>query len=416
MNLRHLRMLEAAARLGSLSSATHETLRSQSSLTYGIDSLERHFGCKLLFRGPHGCKATEAGMVVLRRAVKAFELIERAVQSAMGSGRERDGSNVARSVLFHEMAAATGLERVQIASTAAQALGLSESTLLRRVRDLEKLLNATLFERSDGKCVPVPQARGLLLNFGLAMDELRFAAAELLQSARPSDVVIRVGCAGPARTALMPRVVSAFVRQFPNATLRISNESFDRMQSRLMSGELDFVVGTERPDVEFRGLERLDLFDNSYVIGCRQGHPLAFQRRVSVEDLAGYGWILPMGGLPMRQAISAGFAKCGVKPHIALETPSITTSWAVMLETDYVMVVPRAAVKACRQENNVHVFPFPFAGDMGRVQMYWRDNVNLPYPQREFIKTVLRCAEALADETNYDQNCERQTEPLALAV
>lgn len=355
-------------------------------------------------------------MVVLRRAVTAFDLIERAVQSVRESGKERDGSNVARSVLFHEMAAATALERVQIASIAAHALGLSESTLLRRVRDLEKLLNTALFERSEGKSVPVPHAQGLLLDFGRAMDELRFAAAEILQSARPSDVVIRVGCAGPARTALMPQVVSAFVRQFPNATLRISNESFDRMQSRLMSGELDFVVGTERPDVEFRGLESLDLFDNSYVIGCRKGHPLACQHSVSVEDLAGYGWILPMAGLPMRQAISAGFAKYGVRPHIALETPSITTSWAVMLETDYVMVVPRSAVKACRQEDNVHVFPFPFAGDMGRVQMYWRDNVNLPYPQRAFIKTVLRCAQALVDETTHDQNYERKAEPLALAV
>lgn len=69
MELRHLRILVEVLRCNGFSAAAKQLGSTQSTVSKAIHQLEHDFGSPLLDRLPGGVKATEAGHVVLRRAL-----------------------------------------------------------------------------------------------------------------------------------------------------------------------------------------------------------------------------------------------------------------------------------------------------------------------------------------------------------
>lgn len=66
IEVKHLRLLDAIVRHGSMSGAARELGYSQSAVTQQIQSLERHLGTALAVRNRRGVHLTEAGEVLVR--------------------------------------------------------------------------------------------------------------------------------------------------------------------------------------------------------------------------------------------------------------------------------------------------------------------------------------------------------------
>jgi molybdate transport repressor ModE-like protein len=75
-NLRHLRVFQAVARLGSISGASREARVSQPAVTQGIAKLEALLDVVLFERRQSGCYLTEYGRAYLARADRMFAEME----------------------------------------------------------------------------------------------------------------------------------------------------------------------------------------------------------------------------------------------------------------------------------------------------------------------------------------------------
>jgi DNA-binding transcriptional LysR family regulator len=112
LNLARLRVLEAASRTGSLTSAAGELSYTTSAVSQQIAALERETGAQLLERHPRGVRATEAGRVLVAHTsaviaeLRAAEDALAAVQQGRG-GRLRFASfPTANAVLMPRAVAA----------------------------------------------------------------------------------------------------------------------------------------------------------------------------------------------------------------------------------------------------------------------------------------------------------------------
>ncbi|MEZ0070192.1 molybdate transport repressor ModE-like protein [Streptacidiphilus sp. MAP12-20] len=88
--LRHLEILRAVAAEGSLARAARRLHYSQPTVTYHLTNLERHFGTRLVDRGPRGASLTEAGAVLLPHAeavVARMAAARSEVLAVVASGR-----------------------------------------------------------------------------------------------------------------------------------------------------------------------------------------------------------------------------------------------------------------------------------------------------------------------------------------
>jgi DNA-binding transcriptional LysR family regulator len=105
MEIQQLRALEAIAKEGSFLAAATHLNASQSSLSHAIATLEQDLGARLLDRGRHGAKPTDAGLRILpyvRQVLSSLDAIRAETDTSAGlvSGRVRVGSIPSGAVAF----------------------------------------------------------------------------------------------------------------------------------------------------------------------------------------------------------------------------------------------------------------------------------------------------------------------------
>ncbi|GAA2747572.1 MULTISPECIES: LysR family transcriptional regulator [Kitasatospora] len=89
LELRHLQVLRAIAREGSLAAAARSLHHAQPTVTHHLATLEAHLGTRLVHRGPRGTTLTEAGELLLPHAEAVLRRIgqaEREVRDLVRSG------------------------------------------------------------------------------------------------------------------------------------------------------------------------------------------------------------------------------------------------------------------------------------------------------------------------------------------
>ncbi|MFD7983315.1 LysR family transcriptional regulator [Kitasatospora indigofera] len=84
LELRHLQVLRAIAREGSLAAAARALQHSQPTVTHHLGTLEAHFRTRLVERGPRGAVLTEAGEALLTHAEAVLARIALAEQEVRG--------------------------------------------------------------------------------------------------------------------------------------------------------------------------------------------------------------------------------------------------------------------------------------------------------------------------------------------
>ncbi|MCQ4079859.1 LysR family transcriptional regulator [Streptomyces sp. RB6PN25] len=84
LDLRHLQVLRAIARHGSLAAAARALHYSQPTVTHHLASLESHFDAQLVRRGPRGAELTEIGEVLLPHAEAVLQRVELGEQEVRG--------------------------------------------------------------------------------------------------------------------------------------------------------------------------------------------------------------------------------------------------------------------------------------------------------------------------------------------
>jgi LysR family transcriptional regulator of gallate degradation len=370
--------------------AAQETHAAQSALTYAIKCLEERFDRALLLRSSKGCSPTREGEIVAVRTRRFSALLERAVAEFVD--REERAVSTARQLTLAQILAVIAMDKLVRPQAAAASLGITENALLRRIREVELAVGRTIFARSAGCFITMDEALGLVGGMTLAHRELDFALGEISSDTTSDRPVVIVGCVGLARSELMPKVISEFSASHPEATMQVHHESFSVLYRRLRFGEIDFLVGSERDDVDADIVESRFLYEDEYVLLCRNGHPLERSDVLCLRKLFRYDWIMPLGSRRIRQTISRAAGMGPEAIRVTLETPSTTTSWALLIESDRLMLSSAGAVDACLQGENIHVLPYRLPLPRRRVMLYSRRGAALPATQRDFVGITARVA------------------------
>ncbi|ALG09678.1 LysR family transcriptional regulator [Kibdelosporangium phytohabitans] len=109
LQVRHLRVLLAIARAGSLNRAAGELRLAQPALSHQLRRIEQLVGDKLFDRGPHGVRPTRIGRLLLARAeaiIPAFDELDRDFrrqQPAHGHVRIGWNDSALASDVFHRV-------------------------------------------------------------------------------------------------------------------------------------------------------------------------------------------------------------------------------------------------------------------------------------------------------------------------
>ena len=343
-NLRHLRVFQAVARLGSISGASREARVSQPAVTQGIAKLEALLDVALFERRQSGCYLTEYGRAYLARTDRMFAEMEGGlVAPRVGPSFADDKSLkpiLAKITATHVRALMAVAEHASI-ETAALKLGISASSLTRAARDLEGVLRRTLFHPGLQGLTPTKPATELARRFGLACRELTFATEEIATLKGVSSSRVVIGTLPMFPVDLIARSVDDLLRIYPGTRVLVMEGAYLSLLDDLRAGKIDFLVSVLRRPNWAEDVDEEPLFRDPYAIVARRGHPLSRRESITLQDLARFEWVLPQFGTPRRMAFELMFAGFRPKPTASIETRSIEFQRGMLSMSDRISIVTR---------------------------------------------------------------------------
>lgn len=265
-------------------------------------------------------------------------------------------------------------------SGAARRLHLTQPTLSRQVRELERHLGTALFERQGRGVVPTPAGRLLAARAATVLAEARAALEEVRLAGEGMAGRLTVTFAGSGINGPLGGALGRLRREMPRVDLRLV-ESFNdaEMSDGVLDGRVDVAVQRlpardARLAVRAWWREPLSLF-------LPAGHPLAYA--------PGDAPLSTLGQIPLvvwprdvspysHDEILALCDQAGVTPHIGAEGRSVQTVLA-LVAAGFGAAVMSDSHRALRR---IGVRARPLANTSTTLHVVWRAADDNPLVER----------------------------------
>ena len=208
------------------------------------------------------------------------------------------------------------LARVANFSETGRRLGLSQSAVSRHISGLEEMLGLRLFERLGRRAVLTSAGRTLQTRLQALMREAESLPRIIRDLAEGVRGDLRIGASITAANAIVPLVLGAYRRQYPNVGLSLQPGNSARVLEALGCGEIDLAfVGDEALPP---GVNILAEIPDEVVLIASRAHLFA-GRRIRWEDLNDCDFIHRDAGSHTRAVVAQWFHAAGVQPRTLME-------------------------------------------------------------------------------------------------
>ena len=247
-------------------------------------------------------------------------------------------------------------------SEAAIALHTSQPGVSRQVRALEEELGVELFQRQGKRLVAVTDAgKEILAGIDRVLSEIAGLKAIGEEFAHEGRGHLTVAVTHTQARYALPKVVTAFKRQFPEVRLKLLQGSPHQLAKLVIGGEADLAIATEAL-AGYPELVSIPGYQWHHVVVVPVGHALAKVRPLTLEAVAKYPVVTYDPSFTGRSAIDRSFEQRGLAPEIALtalDSDVIKSYVALGLGVGIVssMAVARAKEEGLEALDAAHLFP-----------------------------------------------------------
>ena len=208
-------------------------------------------------------------------------------------------------------------------SRAARELGYSQSAVSSQIAQLEAELETPLFDRV-GKTVRLTDAGQTFLSYARTLLTTAQQARAALQPAQQVRGTLRVALADSLCSAFLPGLLQRYHALCPQVELVLCTATSDEMLQWLGTNQVDLAYTLDEPLVQPNLVLALDV-PEAICFVAPAGHPLAAQKRVSLEELAHQEFLLTERGMSYRDALDQTFAahQLAVNPYLELGSAAL---------------------------------------------------------------------------------------------
>jgi len=169
---------------------------------------------------------------------------------------------------------------------AAEVLYLSQPSLSKQIKTLEKNLDISLINRENNK-ISLTENGKVFLQYSeriLALCEESCRALIDLKNGDRGNLT--VGASQTIGTYLMPKVLALFAQNYPQIDLKVQVNSTRLIANNVLNREIDIaVVGGEIPNELKKNLTIKHFVEDELSLIISKSHPFAKKRRINKENL-----------------------------------------------------------------------------------------------------------------------------------
>ncbi len=339
LSLRQLKSALFVAENRNVTKAANKLNRSQTAITKAIGDLEASLGKKLFDRSSTGMMPTVYGEALVFRiklAVEEFRRAGEAYQAYKPGGRSYHSIPVfSLDISYKRLAAFIALFEMRDIASVAKSLDVTKAAVYNSLRQLEELLDLTLFDREPNGVAPTPFCHVLARHVKLAFSEIRHGVEDIESIDGVTQGRVVIGTLPYTRTYLTPRAINRLLERFPQLDVSTQEGPYGVMEAALRSGDIDFIVGAVRPVSEGSEVKTETLFADRLSVIARKGHPLSSKTNINFKELQNALWVLPSHATPTWQIFEETLQRHDMHPpEQAVLTSSLSMVRGLLLDSD----------------------------------------------------------------------------------
>jgi LysR family hydrogen peroxide-inducible transcriptional activator len=234
-------------------------------------------------------------------------------------------------------------------SRAAERCQIAQPSLSQQVLKLEEELGTKLFDRlgrsirlTEAGHAFIPRARAILEQ----MEAARSSAADQNTDLRGS---VAVGVIPTVAPYLMPIYTAGFAKKYPDAKLRIVEETTSVLVEGLRDLSID--VAILALPLRHKDLELFPIRTEPLFAALSTDHPRASAKLLALKDLRGESFVMLRGGHCFRDLSINTCTRARITPNIVFESEQFSSLLGMVAAGVGVSLVPEMAIDrnvACR--------------------------------------------------------------------
>lgn len=204
---------------------------------------------------------------------------------------------------------------------ASKHLGIAQPAMSRSVRELEQELGVVLFDRTKFGMTPTPAGEIFVRRAKSIQADMQRGLDEMAQFQGADVGRMTVGFSTAGLVVMLPRILPAFSKRFPNVRVKVLESSLPAIESDLRDGLVDMYYGPVPQDFSDSSLVVQHLFHNPRIVVARPGH--LHSGATSLEQLVGSSWVTSHMTMSSDGEVTSMFEAAGLPaPRIAMEAGS----------------------------------------------------------------------------------------------
>lgn len=385
-NIRHLRAFVEVARQGSISQAAEIVFLSQPAITHAISKLETALNTKLFTRLHKGMSLTETGESYLKRTNRALAEIALGTKKATKSSQER----IDQKLTVPQLRALVALATARSFSMAAWNIGISQPSIHRAARDLEKNIGQPLFLASGKGITLTPVAEMLVRHVRIAASELQQGYYEIAARQGRDTTKITIGSLPLARAWCLPQSIHNFLKDKEFVQIKTVEGPYLKLLRGLRHGQLDLIIGALRDPAPHDDINQEPLFDDPLAIVVRFGHPLSKRRNISLNDTLNYPWIAPPKQTPTGTYLH-NMLHISDMPNtpVKVESSSLILIRGMLLAGDYVTITSVNQIRHELKNKSLVALPIDLPDSTRPIGLTYRRDWQ-PTPTQSLFMDIVR--------------------------
>jgi len=274
---------------------------------------------------------------------------------------------------------------------AASHLNLSQTALSHRIRKLEDSLSTQLLLRTTRQVsltpagvALLPRARELFEGLGSTLEALRSDTARAGQS-------VAVACLPTVAMQCLPRAIAAFARAYPEAAVRVHDNSASEIADKVQSGAAEFgvtIVAANRWDLDLKPAVK-----EPFVLVCRKGLPRADAKSLTWAELQGLPLVRISAETGNRVLIDDALGSRGETLSWRYEVQRVTTAVSLVGSGVGYAIVPQLAFEVAKSQELVAI-PLRSPTVSRTLGIVTRKGAPLSPLARQFLKLTIGALKA----------------------
>ncbi|HLR63436.1 MAG TPA: LysR family transcriptional regulator [Lentibacillus sp.] len=267
---------------------------------------------------------------------------------------------------------------------AAETLHISQPSLSKTIKNLERELDAPLFDRGAHQLKLTDAGEAFLVSALKVLDSFENLTSEMDDVIDVKKGEIKIGIPPIIGAAFFAPFISRYKETYPLIELLLTEVGSNAIRQGVSEGELDIGLICNTPAKE-ENLETIQLLKDPLMLMVHKDNPLADETALDFADIENEPLILYRHDFSLHDRIMEACAYYGFDPKVVCESS----------QKDFMIEMVEAKLgstllpsRICSHIDNDQLVAIPFTQPVVNLElgMVWNKDKYMPYAVREFIE------------------------------